>query len=647
MSSSRLLIVECLCADRFNQYRSELFPFVRGWAEAQGVPVRWLAFGFDPREMPTSEFLVALPDEERDALVRAIAAFRPTHVLCNEAFDPATDGPVRAAAAAVGAARFDVYALRGGPELATTRDAAAWLGVAGGAADEPLVEAAAPDWACELVGARARAVRPYVVVQAGPLCFYYRSLARSRAFAGMDLTTLPARGCSFCGLPDERRYTYRTPPVPLALRQLRAAVATCPPERGGREFLFSGAAVFHRLGALFEAVLAADVPPSTFLFACRIDELRRRAARIEALLPRLRAAGHRIGICNMGVENFSAAENERFNKGITVRDVEVAHALVTRWERDFPEAFTFHEVGGFGFILFTPWTTLDDLRTNVDCGERFGVSPDLMLRSRLQLLPDRAIAALGRRDGLVVADPADSPLWCFDSGCIMSADEEELPWRFLHPATGPVHQVFTRLPGAVRRRDDTGGRDPLATRLRALARRLPAAERTPFRLARLTLDCAQDGAPPGSADELAERLDARLTALGFGPAAAAPEGDVPPAEAETDAQRDRRERLRTLLAELLGRLLARPDDLLRGYRPQAVVGRPSSRGWGELGVTLRRGATELRLTLLPREALERPFRATERFALAHDEATPLEGPDERAAAEVILRGLERLAARTR
>jgi hypothetical protein len=48
MPAPRLLLVELLSLDRFSQYRSALYPFLRGYAAALGLPARWLCIGFDP-----------------------------------------------------------------------------------------------------------------------------------------------------------------------------------------------------------------------------------------------------------------------------------------------------------------------------------------------------------------------------------------------------------------------------------------------------------------------------------------------------------------------------------------------------------------------------------------------------------------------
>jgi hypothetical protein len=745
MSAPRLLLVEFLSADRYSQYRSELFPFVQGFARAAGVPVRWLAFGYDPAVLPTSRYRMALAPEDTAQLLTALRETAPTHVLLNEELDAPLAAAVAEAAQAAGVSHLSVYGLSDDARtFERRRDLGAWLG-AGAAAPPPgepdggedpawLVDVAAPDYRCELRNELACAIKPFVQVLGGPGCVYRRSLARNPAFAGVDLTAAHRDGgCSFCGVGADPRYPYATRPVELALRQIRAALLTCPPERfvadGRAQLALAGAAAFMGLRPLWEAILAEGLPPLELHVSCRIDELRRKAPAIEALLPRLAAAGHRLAVANMGVENFSPAENERLNKGVSEDDVFVAVALVNDWERRFERAFRFWETGGFGFILFTPWTTTADLRTNLRAAERLGLHPDsFFFVSRLQLLPGRPIARLAERDGLVTgppgsagggtepprrrestpprearaaalrepmgaggadggrfavgsivaaaasadqksqpwaqesaqaacgtaAGPAQPPvrtaeLAGFDSGCIVSAHEHELPWRFREPALPALYGLFLRLRQTNARGipPDVRLDDPDLRRLRLLRTRLPLAERSPWRLLPRALDVADEHPDLRGVGDLLERLEARLAPLLGAPdldAVAREEREAagPAAERrETAADRERRAALEARLGELLVLLRDHPKRLLRGFAPSAVTARATGAGWGELHVELARGEVHLGLRLLPRAAAPRGFVTTERFTLMHDEDTPADTDEKRHLLDLVARGLER------
>jgi hypothetical protein len=94
-------------------------------------------------------------------------------------------------------------------------------------------------------------------------------------------------------------------------------------------------------------------------------------------------------------------------------------------------------------ILFTPWTTLRDLRLNVAGISRCPlVDHAAALRGRLQLFPGRPITLLAEKDGLVARRVSEL---FYNSGCITRAGQGEVPWRFAHPEAGVLWQLARRL----------------------------------------------------------------------------------------------------------------------------------------------------------------------------------------------------------
>lgn len=629
MGGPRILLVEFLNRDRFCQYRSEPFPFVAGYARRHDHALRWLAFGFDPQRLPNGPFRMTLSADEEALLLRAVAEHHPTHVLLNEELDAPLDATLRAAAAP---ARVDVHTLAGGPALDRLLHLEVWLGTAPPEAaarihESPLlVDAADPDYASELAPS-ATTIHPFVPIVGGPACLYHYPLARNPAFAGLDLAGAHRQvGCSFCGESGDHRYPCTTPPVALALKQLRAARATCPPQRSPGEYVLWGAAMFMRIHDILAAVLDEGFPPSAFFVSCRADELLRKAHHLERLLPRLAAAGHSLNVYNMGAENFAPAENERLNKGLTVAALEAAFDRMAAWERDFPSAFRFGAHGGFGFIVFTPWTTLDDLRFNLRMAERFRVREGNFLffvTSRLRCLPGRPITLLAARDGLLAEAFPDPAVGGFgDSGAIVAGDQRELPWRFRDPVVGALYSVLIRLAehGAVPADDE------LAAFLAALRAALPEALREPQRFADQLVATAADG-DATTPRALLERL-------------AAVHGVTVVASADHAARRDTLERA---LRVVVRALAEHPKQLLRGFQPRSVVARAESRGWGALEIELGRGAERLRVHLRARDPSLHALVTTEHFAATYDPAAPADTEEKRALVALLARALERYA----
>ena len=656
----RLLLVEFLSKDRYSQYRSELFPFVRGYLSDRGCAVRWICFGYDPDALPNNPFLIVLSEEDTAQLVGAVREFAPTHACLSEELDEPLNGVVRDV---LGDARLTVRPLEEPGPFRFEETLLPWMGLPPAGGKKPprgqetwLVDVAAPDFSCELLNDAARSLKPFVQVLGGPACLYRAPFQRNPYYDGVDLTRAGGSfGCAFCGLGKDTKYPYATPPVDLALRQVRAAHATCPPERNTGQFLMTAGVQFALIRPVLEAVLDADLPPSDFQFSCRIDELRRKVVVIDRLLPRLRAAGHSMSIANMGVENFSPAENRRMNKGIEPEDIDIAVAHMDRWERDFPETFRFWEPGGFGFVLFTPWTTLEDLRINLAAAERYRLPPEsFFFAARMQLMPDRPISLLAEHERLVVRDPNESGLVGFNSGCIMSAHEFELPWRFEHPEIAPLYDFFLRMRqvkagGCVK---DVPDDEPDLVRVRELLARLSPAYRSPYQLLPVLLDVVAVDPSLASVSELIAALEehAPLREAGAWTWAGAG-GDETGGGAGGERGREapevaaQRERIRAEIGRLLARLQSHPRRLLRGYALDGVTAQGADKGWGEVVLRLHRGNDALVLHVLASDAVEHAFVKTERFAVFHSSATPVETDEKRSLIDLVARAIERFVDR--
>lgn len=634
MAERRVFLLELLSADRFAQNRSAIYPFVRGHLEAREIPVYWACFGFDPHAQGDARFRVDLPPEDVDELVQAISSFGPTHVLSNELLGEEIEARIQHAAPR---ARLllghDVQHVSG-----LERRLRRWLSLPVFDRGRNLVDAAEPAYRCELVSATAREVRPFVSVLAGPVCFFRAPIEHNPAFEGVRISARRYPGdarvaCSFCAGKEPHRYLLETPAVSLALRQIRGALEGRPAERWGREFLMHGAALFAQLGNVLEGVLETDIPASHFYFYCRFDELLRKAKTIEALLPKLAAAGHGLHLFAMGAENFSPAENQRFNKRLDLRQIEEAVALLRRWEAAHPGTLGYSEHGELSFILFTPWTRVADLRANLQGARQLGLGPlRVFFTSRLQIFDDRTIHALARHDG-VLADEFDEPVFrSFDSGCVKEEGQVEVPWRFLHSEVAAIYGVHIRLwPVAPEYRDD-----PLYERIQSFRERAVRGDDTLFDVMETLLDIVEADRSTASAEALWERFEAEAERreLIVAPDSAAELEALSSARAGQGAEAVRR-------GEALVQALASdPRRPLEGYLLERAEWSWGEDGWGELLLTLVRAGVRMGL-YVSRRREGRGYRlTTTRFGLAHDSETALSTSDEEAVAKRLLQAFE-------
>lgn len=420
----RLMLVEFFRGALRRNERSMLFPFLKGLAGKRGADTLWLCYGGDIAHLDGADagrsLFASLPKEDLGSLSRHLKKFRPTHIVTSDVLSPEARALLSTLAPDV---KHLVMPLPGDlPDAAqgeSWRGEAAhcgwfldWLGVkAPGAAGRFLVEAAVPDYAAVMANAAARAAKPQITLASGVLCANRRTVEKNPHFKGVDLAGLEHRGCSFC--PSATRPAITAPGtkiLPLLGTQFRQILKTAG--RRGRNkdrYEFFDIHAFWKFDEVFKLILRLKVPPAVFLFNPRIDDVLRLRPRIEKMLPALAKAGHEIRILSMGVENFSERENARFNKDISLAQVDEFLALMKTWGDAFPGVFMPYRAGNplveIGLILFTPWTTLSDVRLNLTrAAERGFPGRGYWLYSILLLEPTTPIFLLAKKEKGVLAD---------------------------------------------------------------------------------------------------------------------------------------------------------------------------------------------------------------------------------------------------
>jgi hypothetical protein len=192
-----------------------------------------------------------------------------------------------------------------------------------------------------------------------------------------------------------------------------------------------------------------------FLFNPRIDDVLRVRRLVESTLPALARAGHEVRFLSMGIENFSEIENRRFNKDITVAQVDDFLALARRWEELYPGVFrpfkAGHEKVELGFILFTPWTTLRDLRINLTLArERHFAETGYWLYSVLHIRNVEPLYHLALKEGdvLVKGWPDRGQAY----GLVKNEGEAGpmIHWRFKDPRVSDFFALLVRICAADR-----------------------------------------------------------------------------------------------------------------------------------------------------------------------------------------------------
>lgn len=434
--------------------------------------------------------------------------------------------------------------------------------------DEPLPYA--PNLRPRQVGARPAGLGTFSILgNAG--CPYQADARDNPRYAGVRMPEDMGRGCAFCTTGN--RYEARPAEATAAwvLEQLRYVRREAPElER----LVLKDQSPFAWLPEVVTQIGEEGLGPLTLLLETRVDWFVRSAARFERALERAAEARVRLAPYLVGIESFSQAELDRFNKGMRAEDNEAFLESLDRWEALWPESLDLSHAS-FGFVLFTPWTTLDDLRANHRAIVRTGLDRfrGSLLLSRARLYPDTALYWLAKRDGLL------SERW-------EHAGEDNArrygyfpghPWRFADPKVAHLSALAIALSEA------TGSRD----QRRLLGALLEVAARSD----RPTLEevvAAMAGQPPLPSEE---ELRARLSAL-----------------------------LRPLPAEFAG-----------GWRIGELSARPH-----RLRVALRRGAEVVTLDLVPRSS-QPAFARSRHYDVRHLGRDLAEGP--RQAVETFCRAL--------
>lgn len=472
--NKKIILVEFISVDRF--HRTTAFPFIKGWLQECGIEVFWVRFGLPAAiQLELGERRIGLREEDRRVLRALIKDKKPSHVLLSHEPAQSLLEEIPERACSLGflskpdsngrrpAVRHDPRILPVGGSAASLRG---WIGFKAPAGEESRGRreewpgTCVPDFGWTAGNQEAKTAPPLPFVTGGAECSYARSIKANPHYQGIPFRkSVVSSGCAFCRRPrDVSSQAGRLAPLDEARRQLRAIKETHPPFPGRAAVRLSGEGLFFRVQEFAAMVNEIDFPPGDFLFDARADQLVRRGDSLEKALKIFQGTGHRIHICLVGIENFSAVELARMNKGISPAGNLEAIKLLLSLERDYPRTFDFREHGGLSLILFTPWTTVTDLRINVAVVQEFGLEKvcGKFFTGRLRLYPELPMTLLAQRDRLIVRH--------YDDPLLDTAERnfypEEIPWRFSHPQVEAINRIWTRLP-----KDPLLASDPLYTKI--------------------------------------------------------------------------------------------------------------------------------------------------------------------------------------
>lgn len=258
-------------------------------------------------------------------------------------------------------------------------------------------------------------------------CPFQLDARENPLYAGTVIPQQYGRGCAFCTTGNHYEGRPNADTAVSVLEQI-AYVRRTAPELS--VLVLKDQNPFGYLTEVIERCEAEGLSGFTILLETRAEWFLRNARRFDRALAIAGRIGVRLAPFLVGIENFSQPELDRFNKGITVEtNIEFLDTL-WRWKEQYGDALDLGHTA-FGFILFTPWTTLDDLEANLHAIRRthFDRLRGSILLARVRLYPDTALYYLAERDGLLTGE--------YDSEAANASRRygyyPSRPWKHVHP----------------------------------------------------------------------------------------------------------------------------------------------------------------------------------------------------------------------
>jgi len=262
-----------------------------------------------------------------------------------------------------------------------------------------------PEWGCAFQADALEGDAYQDLPRELPSAFVRNLALTDRARAQVDPFLANTRGCAFCAFRFQP-YTIDRGDLAAdrAVRQMRALSS----RYGVRTFSVQSENPFRFLDPLVDRLAAADFDVDAILLRTFPAILARSPDRVVTAIGRAVERGIRVQLQQLGFESFSAAELDHLGKGITVEENVAAARLLYDLDRRYGDAV--EVFSGHGFILFTPWTTPEDVVQSIGIIETEApfLRGAIGLASRLCFYdPVNPIFRLAEREGLVVETDQD------------------------------------------------------------------------------------------------------------------------------------------------------------------------------------------------------------------------------------------------
>ncbi|MCC7141596.1 MAG: hypothetical protein IT349_05785 [Candidatus Eisenbacteria bacterium] len=169
--------------------------------------------------------------------------------------------------------------------------------------------------------------------------------------------------CTFCVF---RYQPFDPTPTASAVETLMEQVSYLWP-LGVRSFAIQSENPFRFVEPLLDAMRRRGWKPEEIRLRTMVSVLKAQETRVEEVLRCTAAAGVRVSITQVGFESFVDRTLALFHKGVTSHENRRIARFLRRLDRAADGRI--RTVHGHGLILFDPWTTLEELETNLEAIE--------------------------------------------------------------------------------------------------------------------------------------------------------------------------------------------------------------------------------------------------------------------------------------
>jgi len=299
-------------------------------------------------------------------------------------------------------------------------------------------------------------------------CPFSADVRRNPAFEGVNLAAegITLRGCAFCpmgadyiALPAAQTVAVHLDQVQWYQQHLESL----------DEIVLRDQHAIRYLPELIGGAIERGMAPFGILVPGRGDAILRHGEQMEEAARLAADTGFWFTIYLVGFESFSQPQLDLYNKGVTVAQYAEALERMRALQVQFPDAFVMTAYAASSFILFNPWTTLEDLDANVAFCRDHAVHTLArgLSTTRLRLYPNLPLYWKADNDGLLrhVDPPADR-------GAAWSGYSAEAAWAYADGRIAVVEALTRRLQALVRPTETVGA---LAAALRWTRKHLPEA----------------------------------------------------------------------------------------------------------------------------------------------------------------------------